>query len=71
VTLSVGIQDSGMSGAPQVLLTCHLRQLKLPTVMREDDKAAPECARDGVDHPRYLLRLLEYTQRARTRSSAN
>jgi len=28
-------------------------------VLREYDKVARECARDGVDHPRYLLRLLE------------
>ena len=48
-----------MSGAPQVLLAHHLKQLKLPTVLREYDKVARECARDGVDHPRYLLRLIE------------
>jgi DNA replication protein DnaC len=47
------------SGAPQVLLAHYLKQLKLPTVLREYDKLARECARDGVDHPRYLLRLVE------------
>ena len=47
------------SGTPQVLLGHHLKQLKLPTVLREYDKVARECARDGVDHPRYLLRLVE------------
>ena len=47
------------SGTPQVLLTHHLKQLKLPTVLREYDKVARECARDGVDHARYLLRLVE------------
>jgi DNA replication protein DnaC len=46
-------------GTPQILLAHHLKQLKLPTVLREYDKVARECARDGVDHPRYLLRLLE------------
>ena len=46
-------------GTPQVLLAHHLKQLRLPTVLREYDKVARECARDGVDHPRYLLRLLE------------
>jgi DNA replication protein DnaC len=46
-------------GTPQLLLTHHLKQLKLPTVLREYDKVARECARDGVDHPRYLLRLIE------------
>jgi len=47
------------SWTPQVLLAHHLKQLKLPTVLREYDKVARECARDGVDHPRYLLRLIE------------
>ena len=46
-------------GAPQILLAHHLKQLKLPTVLREYDKVAREAARDGVDHPRYLLRLVE------------
>lgn len=46
-------------GTPQVLLAHHLKQLKLPTVLREYDKVARECARDGVDHPRYLLRLIK------------
>jgi hypothetical protein len=40
-----------MSGAPQVLLAHHLKQLKLLTVLREYDKVAHECARDGIDHP--------------------
>ncbi|WP_288142905.1 ATP-binding protein [Mesorhizobium sp.] len=47
------------SGTPQVLLAHHFKQLKLPTVLQEYDKVACECARDGVDHPRYLLRLVE------------
>ena len=51
---------SGTSqGTPQVLLAHHLKQLRPPTVLREYDKVARECARDGVDHPRYLLRLLK------------
>ena len=48
-----------ISGTPQVLLAHHLKQLNRPTVLREYDKVARECARDGVDHPRYLLRLIE------------
>ncbi len=47
------------AGTPQVLLAHHLKQLKLPTVLREYDKVARECAQEGVDHPRYLLRLIE------------
>jgi len=49
-----------MSAAlPQVLLAHHLKVLKLPTFLREYEKVAGECAREGVDHPRYLLRLAE------------
>ena len=44
---------------PRVLLAHHLRQLKLPTVLREYEKVAIEAARDGHDHVRYLLRLVE------------
>jgi DNA replication protein DnaC len=48
------------SPAPsQMLLAHHLRQLKLPTFLREYDKVAVEAAREGLDHPRYLLRLAE------------
>ena len=44
---------------PKVLLAHHLRQLKLPTVLREYEKVALEAARDGQDHIRYLQRLVE------------
>jgi DNA replication protein DnaC len=53
---------SGRGRSPSwsaVLLAHHLKQLRLPTVLREYDKVAWECARNGVDHPRYLLRLIE------------
>ena len=46
-------------GTPGVLLAHHLKQLKLPTVLREYDKVARECAQGGIDHPRYLLQLVE------------
>jgi DNA replication protein DnaC len=45
--------------APQVLLAHHLRQLKLPTFLREYEKVASEAAREGLDHVRFLLRLAE------------
>ena len=48
-----------MSDTPQVLLAHHLKALKLPTFLREYDKLARQCAAEGVDHPRYLLRLAE------------
>ena len=44
---------------PQVLLAHHLKKLKLPTILAEYDKQARLCADQGVDHPRYLLRLAE------------
>jgi DNA replication protein DnaC len=48
-----------MSDTPQLLLAHHLKALKLPTFLREYDKIAQQCAAEGVDHPRYLLRLAE------------
>src|SRR5882762_7317121 len=44
---------------PQVLLDHHLKTLRLPTFLREYDKVAQQCAAEGVDFPRYLLRLAE------------
>ncbi|MGD0764653.1 MAG: IS21-like element helper ATPase IstB [Roseiarcus sp.] len=44
---------------PNILLAHHLRQLKLPTVLREYEKVAAEAAREGLDHVRFLLRLVE------------
>lgn len=44
---------------PQVLLEHHLKALKLPTFLAEYEKVARESASDGIDHPRYLLRLAE------------
>ncbi len=44
---------------PQVLLDHHLKALRLPTFLREYDKVAQQCAAEGVDYPRYLLRLSE------------
>jgi DNA replication protein DnaC len=48
-----------MSDTPQLLIAHHLKALKLPTFLREYDKLAQQCAAEGVDHPRYLLRLAE------------
>ena len=48
-----------MTGAPDLLLGHHLKALKLPTFLREYDKLARQCAAEGVDHVRYLLRLAE------------
>jgi len=48
-----------MTDTPQVLLAHHLKALKLPTFVREYDKVARQCAAEGTDYPRYLLRLAE------------
>ena len=48
-----------MSGKATVLLEHHLRELKLPTFLREYGKVAGVCAAEGVDHPGYLLRLAQ------------
>ncbi|MCP5244511.1 MAG: ATP-binding protein [Burkholderiales bacterium] len=44
---------------PQVLLENHFKALKLSTFAREYEKVAIECANEGVDYARYLLRLCE------------
>lgn len=44
---------------PAVLLNHHLKQLRLPTFVRENEKIALECAQGDVDYQRYLLRLCE------------
>jgi DNA replication protein DnaC len=44
---------------PQVLLDHYLKQLRLPTMLREYHKVAEQCAREDVDCQRFLLRLVE------------
>ena len=48
-----------MTDTPQVLLAHYLKQLKLPTVLREYGKIAKQCAAEGIDYERFLLRLCE------------
>jgi DNA replication protein DnaC len=48
-----------MSNKPQVLLDHYLKQLRLPTMLREYRKVAEQCAREDVDCQRFLLRLVE------------
>lgn len=48
-----------MNNKPQVLLDHYLKQLRLPTILREYRKVAEQCAREDVDCPRFLLRLVE------------
>jgi DNA replication protein DnaC len=44
---------------PQVLLEHYLKQLKLPTMLREYPRLAEQCAKEGVDFQRFFLRLVE------------
>jgi hypothetical protein len=38
-----------MTDTPKLLLAHHLKTLKLPTVLREFDKVAQQCAAEGLD----------------------
>ena len=48
-----------MTDTPKLLLAHHLKTLKLPTVLREFDKVARQCAAEGLDHVQFLARLVE------------
>ena len=53
------VGKGGMSTRSTLLLEHHLKELKLPTFLREYRKLATQCAAEGADHPDYLLRLAE------------
>ena len=57
MTSAVG--EGGMNDRSTLLLEHHLKELKLPSFLREYGKMAAQCAAEGVDHPQYLLRLAE------------
>ncbi len=48
-----------MSNRSTLLPEHHLKDLNLPSFLREYGKLAAWCAAVGVDHPEYLLRLAE------------
>ncbi len=48
-----------MNDTPDILLGHHLKKLKLPTILREYEKVARQCATEGLDHIQFLLRLIE------------
>jgi hypothetical protein len=50
---------SHTADTPQLLLEHHLKELRLPTILREYDKVARQCAVEQVDYPRSLLRMTE------------
>ena len=47
-----------MSDTPQLLLSHHLKALKLPTFLREYDKLARQCAAEGWTCPEKVEGLL-------------
>ena len=51
--------EDGMNGKSTLLLEHHLKELKLPSFLREYGNMAARCAAEGVDHPEYLLHLAE------------
>ena len=53
------VGEGGMNQRSTLLLEHHLKELKLPSFLREYGKMATQCAAEGVDHPQYLLRLAE------------
>jgi len=64
--------DMPIPDTPRVLLEHHLKALRLPTILREYDKVARQCAEEKADFPTYLLRLteLELLDRDRRATSA-
>ena len=48
-----------MNETPDLLLADHLKKLKLPTVLREYEKQARQCAAQNKGHVPYLSRLIE------------
>jgi DNA replication protein DnaC len=44
---------------PRVLLEHYLKQLRLPTVLREFPKLAEQCAKERATFEQFLLRLVE------------
>jgi len=55
---------------PTILLDHYLKQLKLPSILREYKSLAHQCAQERCDYPVYLLRLVERELLDRERRAA-
>lgn len=44
---------------PRLLLEHYLKQLRLPTMVREFPKLSEQCAQEGATFEQFLLRLVE------------
>lgn len=58
-----------MNETPQVLLEHYLKQLRLPTMVREYRKLAEQCAKEATTFEQFLLRLIELEMMDRERRS--
>ena len=58
-----------MNETPQVLLEHYLKQLRLPTMVREYPKLAEQCAKEATTFEQFLLRLVELEMMDRERRS--
>jgi DNA replication protein DnaC len=58
-TAPLPVTAAAATTPPSVLIAHHLKMLRLPTILRDYEKVARQCAEEGVDHVRYLLRLVE------------
>jgi len=47
-----------MKTVQDLTLKAHLKELRLPTVLREYAKTAADAAKEGLDYEGYLQRLL-------------
>jgi DNA replication protein DnaC len=52
---------------PRLLLEHYLKQLRLPTMMREFQKLGEQCAKEGATFEQFLLRLVEQEMMDRER----
>jgi len=59
-----------MTSKPTLLLEHHLKQLKLPSFLREYEKMAALCGQERADYQTYLLRLAEVELVDRERRAA-
>ena len=61
------VHEGRMGQRPTLLLENHLKELKLPSFLREYRKMAAQRAAEGADHSKYLLGLadLELIERQR------
>jgi DNA replication protein DnaC len=59
-----------VTDTPQVLLEHYLKQLRLPTMVREYRKLGEPCAKEGATSEVFLLRLVESEMTDRERRAA-